>query len=381
MNNKRRELLLFFIIIFLGLLTSTVLGFLNGGFVDKGLISFNKIALSILHDFSFHDEDMLFPAFFRRPPGYPVVLSLSYLIFGERYFSVVVLNMILWLFGITLFWRISRHFLRGYSALLPPLMLSLFWGAATYVFSTNSDLFALFFTILFVWAFILYQEKKTTRWVFVQALALVFLTLTKPIILYALPVLVLLFILFNKPFSRRMLIGGIFCLLIIITLIGSWSLYSYRLLNTFQLSSGALTLLRRADDVHMSPKRIQAFLLSSLVGDYVADKVFPGYANDPEPVTKKTVEREKKYQALLAKDRSNDTEIQRLAYKESLSLIRESPSKFFLLGFIYLIRIHMPVNHSGIDLSHLFVGTHNAFSEMQKTFLVIGIFLYTLIES
>ena len=100
---RRRELFLLFIIILLGVFVSVALGYVNDGFVDRGLRSYNKIASNLINNRSFHDDEMLFPAFFRRAPGYPVVLAFSYLVFGENYFAVVALNMVLWILSIFLF--------------------------------------------------------------------------------------------------------------------------------------------------------------------------------------------------------------------------------------------------------------------------------------
>jgi len=125
--------------------------------------------------------------------------------------------------------------------------------------------------------------------------------------------------------------------------------------------------------LHIAP--LKAFLISSIVGDYIAGKFFPEYARDPEPVTEKTVEREKKYQSLLTADRSNATHIEELAYKEAFDLIRANPIKFLLTGLIYLPRLNMPVNLKGIEISHIFVDTYRAIPSILKIGMLLAVFI------
>ncbi|MEK7480980.1 MAG: glycosyltransferase family 39 protein [Patescibacteria group bacterium] len=361
-----------------GFCVAIALGVLNGYLFyhdfsqDAGLMGYHKTASSLLHTFSFHNEKELFFETIRRPPGYPIFLALSYALLGERLLTVWIVQMILWIMSIGLFWRISRRFLDGREALIPPFLLACWWGIASQVFVVNVEIFAFFLIIVFLWAWLRYGEEQRTRWIGISAIAFAWFVLIKAPFLYFIPLLIVLFIITMRPLNRRVIRDGVAALFIMGIIIGSWSFYSYYLLGTFQLASGGLTVMRRADDVLLSGDRIKQFFVASLTNDYVADRLFSGYADNPEPINKETRAREKTYAQRLLPDKSNEAILQKELGEATRSLIVQAPIKFIATAFPYLIRLNRPLTPRGDDIDQLFIGTRSFLSPTQKVASILA---------
>lgn len=341
---------------------------------DAGVMAYHQTASSLLHTGSFHGPDSLFFETHRRPPGYPLLLALVYAIGGEHVVSVWTFHLLLWVGILFFLWRISTRFFAGAYALIPVLFFGAWWGALAQLFVFSVEVPALFFMLVFAWSFLRYQETPLLRFAIAQGIGLAILVLIKPIFFYALPFLAFFFLLQNGV-HRRALAHGLIGTTIIGFALGAWSLYSYRTVGTFQLSSNGVTLLRRADDVRLSFARIKAFTLASLAGDYTADRIYPGYAANPEPINQETVAREKAFFARRLPDKSNDAVLQREAYKEATSLIKSNPLKFILTGFPYMIHLHMPLTLQGAEPMRIFVDTHASLSPSKKLFILLAIFV------
>lgn len=377
---EKRVRVLFLGILLIGVMVSIAISIVNGNISRTRLTQwgddagqYNATALSLLHNGSFHDSHSLFFGRWQKGPGYPVFLAFTYAFLGERPASVWIVHMVVWLASLVLTWRISRRFLEGEYALIPVLMLALYWGVAVSVISINSDLIALFLVLLYVWAFSRYRETPSVWFAVLQGFTIGYIVLTKPIVLYAVPVLFLLFLFLAFPQKVSSVVHGVLSFVIAILMISAWSLYNYNLLGTYQLGSGALTLMHRADDVNLSGRRISAFLTASAFGDYIADKLYPGYAVGAEPFTAEADEREKKYWALQLPDKTNEYELQQEQYRIAYSLIGQHPIKFFLTSFIYVLRLNSPVNHRGVEMVHTFVGTKDHIPDSLKVTALVSI--------
>ena len=379
-KSGRRNAFIFVCITAFSLLVGIMLGVWNGRFIlhdfsdDAGIMAYHETASMLLHMGSLHGPDSLFFETHRRPPGYPLLLALTYAVIGERLWSIWILHLTLWIGILFFLWRISARFFVGIYALAPILLFGAWWGGLSHLFAVNAEIAALFFMVLFVWSFFRYQETKFLRLAIAQSLGLAMLILIKPIFLYSLPFVAFFFLLQNGV-HRRVLSHGLIGATVIIFAVGGWSLYSYYTVGTFQISSNAVTLLRRADDVHLSFARLKAFTLASLAGDLTADFVSPGYADNPEPLNQETVAREKVFFMRRLPDKSNDTALQEEAYQEAISLIKENPLKFILTGIPYVIRLHMPLTLEGAESAHVFVGTHMSLSPAKKIFILFLIFI------
>lgn len=368
-------------ILIVGIFTSVLLGFVNGDFARASLWRdaddariYDDMAYALLTRHSLDDPDFRFAEPHRKSPGYPMLLALSYALIGRNAIAVWILNLSFWLASIFMLGKISVFFLRGRLALLPPFLLSLYWGAAALVMHINSDIFALFLMLLFVWLLLCYQERKLFFLLGMAAFAYAWLVITKPIMLFSIPfVSVLFFAAYGKEKMKILLPHGLAALFIIIIVVGFLTAYNYRLTGTFQLATSATTLHKRADDVFMSKRRFVEFFVASAWGDYIADSLFLGYARDPEPHTHEAVARQKAYAARFQKNKEYNLMMQNNFNRAIIAQIRERPVKFILTSIPYLFRLNTPPNYSGVEITNMFVETHRAFSSFQKIAAIVAI--------
>lgn len=374
---KYSERALFAAVLVFALMGAFLLGFINDRFAlrdfsdDAGLMAYVHTASNLTHRLSFHSEDTLFEETIRRPPGYPIFIAFSFLIFGEHLWSIWILHILLFLASITLLWRISARFLERRRALLPPLFFAGWWGSLTQIFVVNVEIAAWFLFLCAFWSFMRYHEEKRLRFALGFGGAFAWFVLIKPVFLYAFPILIGFLIWQSRPFSKAFFRHVLAAVALFALFVGSWSFYSYRLLGTFQLASGGLTITRRADDVLLSRVRLKQFFFASLTNDYVADRLFPGYAENPDPLNKETLTREKMYEQRLLPNKSNEALLQKEVMSQAQSLITQAPVKFILTSFPYFMRLNRPLTLKGGDVDHLFVGTHPSFSMAQKTAFIL----------
>lgn len=369
---------LFFGVLLVALLWSVAIAYVGGRFTytsldqDVGMIAFHETAHNLVIIGSFGTVDNLFAGYFRRPPAYALLLALVYSVFGEKLWAVWGLHLALWMLVLFVLWRVSTRFLEGPYTLLPPLLLGFWWGASAQVFIMNPEIFAMLLMLCFIYFTLRYGEEKKILLLLFAGIFLAILVLIKPIFLYFVPLaLMVLFAQYCIRFSH-----GIMFLAPIIVLVGSWMAYSYRVFGTYELASGALTIMRRADDVNMSGERIRAFIVATFLGDFNADRIYPGYADDPEPVTAESVARERAYiENGWTKGKANEAERQERTYETAKELILSNPIKFLALTPIYAIRLHMPVNHHGESMGHTFAGSDRGLSQNTKTLILSVIFI------
>lgn len=375
MTEKR----IFFVIALLGILSSCVLGVINGGIFKTKIEQwgndawqYNATALALVQYHTFHDPSSKFFGAFQKGPGYPLFLALIYMLFGPHPIAVFCVQLVLWVVALWLLWKISAIFLAGRWALAPPGMLAVYWGASAYIFDINSDLLALFFSLGLAWSFYWYLKDGQCTYGIAQGCFLGFLVLIKPIALYFIPVYLLSAFLILGFSSKRIVFSLAVTLSIAVVMVSWWSWYNWHLLHTPQLASGGLTLMRRADDVMMSSQRFFAFTVASLFGDLVADKMYPGYADAPEPYTAISGARERTYYARQLPDKSNETALQKEQLSEAKLLIQQHPVKFLFTSIPYLIRLNIPVNQRGVEMIRTFV----AAKDSPDVWLKIGIMLF-----
>ncbi|MEK7576126.1 MAG: glycosyltransferase family 39 protein [Patescibacteria group bacterium] len=340
--------------------------------------SYNATALSLVRHQTIHDSSTFFYGPFQRPPGYAIFLAVVYGIFGEYPVAVFVSQILIWILTLILIFEIAKRFFDFPFSTIPPLMTAVYWGVATYVIDINSDVFALFLNTALIWSFFKWRDKSNSYFAVLQGILFAFLVLTKPIVLYAIPFYIVAMFIIKKRINKKLIIDILVVLIIALLPIGAWAQYNHKIVGNYGLASGALTLMRRADDVNFSKGRINSFVIASFFGDYVADYFYPGYANDPEPYTKESIEREKRYYQNQKQDKSNEGQLQAQYYAEAKNLIMSHPVKFVMLGSIYLQRLNSPVNLEGVELIHTFVVKDGSFSII-KFLILIGIHLVWLI--
>lgn len=368
-------------VLVIGILTGALLGLINDDFARASLWRdtndahiYDDMAYALLTRHSLDDPEFRFAEPHRKSPGYPLLLALSYKIIGRNAAAVWILNFLLWLASIFVLGKISAFFLRGRFALLPPLLLSLYWGAAAFITKVNSDIFALFLTLAFVWLWFLYQEKKSFFLLGMAAFACALLVITKPIMLFSIPFMGVLFFAAHRKEKMKILwLHGLAAFSIIVLFVGFWMIYNYRLAGTFQLATSDSTLHKRADDVFMSQARFAAFFVASAWGDYIADRLFPGYARDPEPHTREAVARQKAHAVRFKKDKEYDLTVRDNFNRMITGWIKERPVKFVLTSIPYFFRLNTPPDYRGVETTNMFVGTHFALSHFQKIAIIVAI--------
>ncbi len=360
-------------IIILALVVSALLGRVNDRLDDpQGAISYNRIAHALLWSHSLSDEDQSIPAFYRRPPMYPIFLAFVYSLIGERFAAVVLFNMVCWVLALVLLWRLSRRYLVGLYAFLPSLMLALYWGGATYVFRTNTEPLSLFFSILIAFLYTKFLETGLVRFAAFMGLGLAMLILTKSVFLYlAIPALLCIFFLGKSGAWRAALVFFV----VVMVPVGLWSLYSWHTFGTFQISSIGGASIKRVSVLELSRSNIAKLAISTFVGDYVTDALFPGYASDPRHILRVQEENEHKYYLDLVKeDRSNLQEAETVVNRETIERIKRQPLLYVATSFLYALRLHMPPNLNGWGLARTFVNTHSNISQKAKVAFLLSAF-------
>lgn len=336
---------------------------------------YNDMAITMLETYSLSDKQFLFTEPYRKSPGYPLILAITYALFGKNLVAVWILHVVLWIASIFLIASISAFFITGRLRFVPVIALACYWGAATLVFNINSDLFALFLSLLFVWSSLMYKRQKHLLYIFIAAFGISWLVITKPIVLYALPIVIVLWIITLQP-SKLHTIIVIACTT---CFVGSWLLYTYKLTGSLQLASSAVTLQKRADDVFMTRERISAFFVASLAGDLVADKFFPGYASDPEPFTKRSIALQKKYAERIRNDNVHANEIRKQFMYTLAELVKQHPLKFSGIGLIYILRLNTPPNIQGVEITHTFANTYVWLAPSIKIFILLLVRMFWFI--
>lgn len=363
----------------IALVNAVFLGYHNGEFSKHTLADYkndpriyNEMAITMLHTRSLVDKNFLFAEPYRKSPGYPLVLAVAYGVLGERPLSAWVLNTIFWLFSVIILWKISSRFVGGSLAYVPALFMALYWGVATFVIGITSDIFALFLVLSLVYFLSRFLDSGAVRYIFFAGVATGPLLITKPIMLYSLPFLFVSFLLPRRFVSKKNVIYGCIAFSGAVLFLVSWMIYNYSLVGAYQLASGAATLSKRADDIYLTPRRAITFIVASAFGDYIADRISPGYANDPEPHTVESLRRQKAYaRSFTRRDKERDLIIQKEFYDELFRMIRERPVRFTILAIPYLFRMNAPTNFEGVEIISLFSGTHQGVPPFMKILILI----------
>ena len=316
----------------------------------------------------------------QRGPVYVLLLALGFLVIGKYVGVVYGLNFLLFLLSVGGLWMIARKFFTGWLYYLPPLFLALYAGTASRVWSARNEALILFLAVFFLFAFLKYRDTRKTIWLFITAIVFSFWVLEKPILLYFLPVLVILFIFLGRPYvqTRRLVMHmGLFVFAVILV-IGSWSLRNYSVLGIWQLGSGGHVLLIRSTQVDFSKPEIISLALSYAVGDFIGSRMYAGYPLDTKPKgwDPAVLDRWARPGWVLEDydgEMLTRLELDRKMYKEAISKIRERPLKFTLLSFVNFLRLNSPMNHKGQEIIRLFMGEHEGIRVWQKTFIILGV--------
>jgi hypothetical protein len=348
---------------------------------------YNITALSILEHHSFAENDARgFVGIFRRSPGYPLFLALSYALLGKMPPAAFITQAIIFTLSLILLWALARFFIPSPYYVLPSLFLALSWFIALQVTSIVPELFTLFLLLLFLWAYEKFFTTDRYAFLFLSGGALAWFILTRAVALYGMPVIIALLLFrsysYYGSWKKSLRILGAF-LIIPIFAVGAWMIRSVVVLDTWQIQSGSYVLAWKSMEATASWQRIAATFTATLTGDVVAEKFFPGYVKEPDHYRYTKIVTAQ----MLALDAEGipESEKEQTLYREARERIKDQPLKFFVSGVMGFFRQNVPLNHRAQPITHLF--NNGQFASLPTTqkigillvLRVIGYFFLALI--
>lgn len=371
------------------LILSAILAFVNGSYHETQFSDYhddaeiyNRTALYILDRGSFHGEDSLFVGAFRRAPGYPFFLAFVYGSFGRSPIAAWGAQAALYIASIILLYRISQYLIPNTYVLLPPILLSCSWFVAAQVTHLIPELFVLFLFLLFFWSLEVFYHSKKYWSVLVAGGALAWIILTKPMVLYMLPfiVMAILLSLTRRQFSLKISARAVFLLILPLCIFGGlWTIRSIRLFHTWQVQSGSYVIAWKSLEATEPWRRVIASFIAGASGDIIADVYLPEYSKNPEPY--QHVEVVFEYMRELDRKNVPEVEKERILYAEAKERILANPVKFFVAGITGLLRQNTPMNHKGQAITH-FLAERDTMPYWQRVILlcVIRLIWYILLS-
>ena len=323
---------------------------------------YNARALSLIHTGSLGEEQALF----RRPPGYPWFLAFVYA-FHESIFAAWAAQMLLFCGVLFLLWHISKRFLEGSHALLPPLFLALYWGFHVHVFSIGSEMLSVFLLLHVVLLLFWYGDALRVRYLIYAGFAAGLLALTKPVFLYATPFL-LGWILYRNMSVKTFMHAGV-CFGIVCAMVGGWALRTYILFGEAQTERIGHVVYTRALYGTLSWKEIGLHLAASVTGNYTVDQFSPGYGAVSVP-RRLGVKRIATYAELRNQGLTPALAEQQML-REGISLIKKHPLKFMAGTTPLLIDLNTLENFSGFPITPMFAGTREYIPAWQKVAVLL----------
>lgn len=331
-------------------------------------------AIHLLEHGTLGDEIQPFLGGFARGPIEAGFIAIAFLLFGRTLWSVWVLQMAAFVLAVLLLYAISRRFLTGVWSMAPPLMLALFWGASLYVFNLNNEIWCLVFVLGFIYALVRYDGNESPWQLLMAGAFLSLLVLAKPIFEYFVPLAALLVTL-NLSAKRNVkasLMHGAFFAAALLVILGGWHVRNILVLGTPRISAGGHALLIRAQSDIFPPKTAKGFFIAGAFGDFIADKIVPGYASTEEPRNSArqifNLRRPELRRSGLSEFTTDD-----IFFHEAFAIIREHPIRHVAVSVPWLLRMNSPPNFTGTVLDHLFVGTHTALPNALKIMMILAI--------
>lgn len=331
-------------------------------------------AIHLLEHGTLGDEARPFLGGFARGPIEAVFMAVAFLLFGRTLWSVWALQMAAFVLAVLLLYAISRRFLAGVWSIVPPLMLALFWGASLYVFNLNNEIWSLVFILGFIYSLTRYDEQESPWQLLVAGASLSLLVLAKPIFEYFIPLALLLLVLHisARRKIKTALVHGAFFAAAVLVMVGGWHLRNMAVLGTPKISAGGHALLIRAQSDIFSPNTMKGFFIAGGLGDFIADKIVPGYASTEEPRNSArqifNVRRPELRRSGLSEFKTDE-----IFFHEASAIIREHPIWHVAVSVPWLLRMNSPPNFTGTVLDRLFVGTHTAIPDAQKILIILVI--------
>lgn len=351
--------------------------------VEKGA---SGMAISLLETGTYNYNGPGFLGGGQRGPIHPLLVALTFLVFGEYIGSFYIVNFLLLSLAIILLWGVSRYYLERYWAFFPPVMLAVFPSALRYVASYNYEIFTLFLVLSSVFSFLKYRDTRNLWWLFWGSAAFAVLALERPMIFYAFPAILVLLVFWQIPYpargSKKIFHAFVFIGVLVIAIL-PWSFRNYKVLGTWQWGSGGNIFLVRSTQLDFSGRELFSLALSYAVGDVIGSRIYAHYpkdtsprAWDPQALARWTKE------GWIVEDSDgeilNKVELDKKLRTEASARIRQKPLKFVLTSPINFLRLNAPVNYQGGEIMRLFVGNKNLPTAIKITVIFAIRFLWLL---
>jgi hypothetical protein len=303
---------------------------------------------------------------FRRPPAYSAMLAVAFTLLGKHVYTIWILHTLLFSASLWLLYRIASEILPGWIAYLPSVMASVYWGITFYVFEVGSEILALFLLLLLTYLVYKYNGRYTYVGLLLFAVFGSIFALTKPITLYILPIL-LLYSMRNQSWriqAPRMVI----VVAIIAVIVGSWMYRTYALFGEYQIERPGHIVFTRAIHATRTAKEISTHTLAAITGDYITDKVVPGYGTVPMAQTIGIITKDAL--RVLVNDGQSRKDAEQDLFRQGIALIVQNPIGYMGGSIPLLLDLNTPENIRGFPVTRMFVGTHESKSVFQKITII-----------
>ena len=306
-----------------------------------------------------------------RSQIYSLFVALAFVLFGVSLWSVWFLNLIFFLGALAAWYAVSVRFLEKKFAWLPPLFLSLFWGAFEYVWIINTETLTLLAVGLFLLGLLKYKESLQPRWLLLSSLGLAALIVNKGIALYFIaPTLILApWALRQNFYPRGLWHHWAVFFTVVVAVAGGFMAHNYAALGSTDFSRGGHALLIHSKTAEFRGEKLKGFILSQFLGDFITDKIIPGYAEAPEPLTAQrevSVRWREMRQAGAA-----ELETDRMFWREAKEIVKKNPALFLSVAPWWFLRLNGPVHYNLATIDHVFVGTHEYIPDAVKTAILL----------
>ncbi len=211
--------------------------------------SYNSTALAWLQTGSFsHSLDHLDIPETLRTPGYPFFLGIIYKVFGERYSSVVLIQIFLSLFSTYLIYLIGTIIFNKKVGLFTALIFSFDPVSISMNYKILSETLFLFFLILFILLGILWLRSPMSHSIpLISGVLLALLTLIRPITYFLSPFIMIGIIIWyttNNYSIRGWINQSILFMMPILIIVGGWQYRNFKYGNNSSISQiGGLNML------------------------------------------------------------------------------------------------------------------------------------------
>lgn len=364
--------------IFFLFLVAVVNGFLvsqgNYGYLSKEAGVYDLLAQALVKNHSFSLP--LTGLVMNREPGYPLFLSLIYLIFGHSTFAVFIIQIIFFGCIALLIFYISQLFLNKVPSMLVGFMTALFVPLASYTGMIYSEIL---FTLLFLlWILFFVKAEKTNNKILflISGLCFGLATLTKVINFYLLFFVLIYFIVKYYKCGIKKLLMKIFLFSFAAALIVTpWMARNKYNFDSFSITTrGGFVLYIRADALNLSAWKYYEYISSAIFGDYITGKIFFDYEGNYEDLT--YIPSIDRVQSLVDL-RLSDTEIDKILILEAKALILKRPLLYLTGSLVELFKLNSPMNATHFSIMHMFVETHSEIPSWVKVSIILFIrFIY-----